>query len=59
MCIYVKDSCVLMYFEGVEITSDHCASLLHKVKSWLLEAAEQHKSKTQNKNSGDISPNLL
>ena len=48
---YVKDSCVLIYFE---MTSDQCASLLHMVKSWLLEAAEQHNSKTLNKNSGDI-----
>ncbi|KAK2171065.1 hypothetical protein NP493_1106g00022 [Ridgeia piscesae] len=54
LCRYVKDSCVLIYFEGVEMTSDQCASLLHKVKSWLLEAAEQHNSKTLNKNSGDI-----
>ena len=54
LCRYVKDSCVLMYFEGVEMTSDQCASLLHKVKSWLLEAAEQHNNKSLNKNSGDI-----
>ncbi|KAK2177022.1 hypothetical protein NP493_622g01010 [Ridgeia piscesae] len=54
LCRYVKDSCVLEYFEGVEMTPDQCASLLHKVKSWLLEAAEQHNSKTLNKNSGDI-----
>ena len=54
LCRYVKDSCVLIYFEDVEMTSDQCASLLHKVKSWLLEAAEQHNSKTLNKNSGDI-----
>ena len=54
LCRYVKDSCVLIYFEGVEMTSDQCASLLHKVKSWLLEAAEQHNNKTLNKNSGDI-----
>ncbi|KAK2186342.1 hypothetical protein NP493_205g03039 [Ridgeia piscesae] len=40
LCKYVKDSCVLMYFEGVEMTSDKCASLLYKVKSWLVEAAE-------------------
>ena len=32
---YVKDTCVLMYLEGVEITSDLCATVLHKVKSWL------------------------
>ncbi|KAK2160710.1 hypothetical protein NP493_1627g01005 [Ridgeia piscesae] len=38
LCRYVTDYCMLMYFEGVEITSDHCASVLHKVKSWLLEA---------------------
>ena len=49
LCSYVKDSCVLIYFEGVEMTSDQCASLLHKVKSWLLEAAEQHNNKTLNK----------
>ncbi|KAK2160218.1 hypothetical protein NP493_1660g00015 [Ridgeia piscesae] len=49
LCRYVKDSSVLMYSEGVE-TSDHCASVLHKVKSWLLEAAEQAKNKTHNKN---------
>ena len=54
LCIYVKNSCVLIYFEGVEMTSDQCASLLHKVKSWLLKAAEQHNSKTLNMNSGDI-----
>ncbi|KAK2179638.1 hypothetical protein NP493_478g00011 [Ridgeia piscesae] len=54
MCSYVKDSCVLMYFEGVEMTSDHCANVLHKVKSWLLEAAEQDKNKTYSKNNGDI-----
>ena len=41
LCRYVKDSCVLIYFEDVEMTFDQCASLLHKVKSWLLEAAEQ------------------
>ena len=45
---------MLIYFKDVEMTSDQCASLLHKVKSWLLEAAEQHNSKTLNKNSGDI-----
>ena len=33
LCKYVKDSCVVMYLEGVEVTSDHCASVLHKVKS--------------------------
>ena len=33
LCRYVKDSYVLMYFEGVEITSDHSVSVLHKVKS--------------------------
>ena len=44
LCRYVKDFCVLMYFEGVEITSDDCGSVLHKVDSWLLEAAEQHKN---------------
>jgi len=48
-----------MYLEGVEITSDHCASVLHKVKSWLLEAAEQDKNKTHSENNGDISQNLL
>ena len=51
---YFKDSCVLMYFEGVEMTSDDCASVLHKVKSWLLEAAEPDRNKTHNKNNGDI-----
>ena len=30
----------------------HC--VLHKVKSWLLEAAEQDKNKTHNENNGDI-----
>ena len=35
LCRYVKDSCVLMYFEGVEITSNHCASVLHKIKSQI------------------------
>ena len=45
LCRYVKDSCVLMYFEGAEITSNHCASVVHKVKSWLLEAAEQEQIK--------------
>ena len=54
VCLYILRACVLIYFEGVEMTSDQCASLLHKVKSWLLEAAEQHNSKTLNKNSGDI-----
>ena len=54
LCKYVKDSCVLIYFEGVDTTSDQYASLLNKVKSWLLEAAEQHNSKTLNKNSGEI-----
>ncbi|KAK2150332.1 hypothetical protein NP493_2805g00000 [Ridgeia piscesae] len=53
LCRYVKDSCVLMYFEGVETTSDHCASVLHKVKSWLLDAAEQDENKTHNE-SNDI-----
>ena len=54
LCKYVKDSCVVMYLEGVEITSDHCASVLHKVKSWLLEAAEHDKNKTHSENNGDI-----
>ena len=54
LCKYVKDYCVVMYLEGVEITSDHCASVLHKVKSWLLEAAEQDKNKTHSENNGDI-----
>ena len=48
------DYCVLMHFECVESTSDHYASVLHKVKSWLLEYAEQDKNKTHNKNNGDI-----
>ena len=48
-----------MYLEGVEITSDQCASVLHKVKSWLLEAAEQDKNKTHSENNGEISQNLL
>jgi len=43
---------VVMYLEGVEITSAHCAR--HKVKSWLLEAAEQDKNKTHSENNGDI-----
>ena len=38
-----------MYCDGVEIKSDDCGSVLHKLKSWLLEAAEQHKNKTHNK----------
>ena len=54
LCKYVKDSCVVMYLKGAEITSDHCASVLHKVKSWLLEATEQDKNKTPNENNGDI-----
>ena len=54
LCRCVKDSCVVMYLEGVEITSDPCASVLHKVKSWLLEAAEQDQNKTHNENNGDI-----
>ena len=45
---------MIIYFEGVEITSDHCTSVLHKVKSWLLEATEQDKNKTYNENNGDI-----
>ena len=43
-----------MYLEGVEITSDPCACVLHKVKSWLLEAAEHDKNKTHNENKDDI-----
>ena len=43
---------MVMYLEGVEITSDHCASVIHKVKSWLLEAAEQEKKNIEN--NGDI-----
>ena len=43
-----------MHFDGVEITSDHCASVLNKVKAWLLEAAEQQTDKTHNENNGDI-----
>ena len=31
-CRYVEDSYVLMCFEGVEMTSDHFASVLCKVK---------------------------
>ena len=46
-----QGSCVVMYLECDEITSDHCASVLHKVKSWLLEAEEQDKNQTHN---GDI-----
>ncbi|KAK2170769.1 hypothetical protein NP493_1143g01002 [Ridgeia piscesae] len=34
-----------MYFDGVEMTSDDCASVLHRIKSWLLQAAEQDKIK--------------
>ena len=45
---------MVMYLEGVEITSDHCASVLQKVKSWLLEAAEQDTNKTHSENNGDI-----
>ena len=45
---------MLMYLEGVEITSDRCAGVLHKVKSWLLEAAEQDKNKTHNEKNFDI-----
>ena len=41
------------------MTSDHCVSVLHKVKSWFLEAAEQGKNKTHSKNNGDIWQNLL
>ena len=28
LCKYVKDSCVVMYLDGVEIASDPCASVL-------------------------------
>ena len=35
---------MVMYLEGVEIRSDQCTSVSHKVKSWLLEAAEQDKN---------------
>ena len=59
LCKYVKDSCVFMYLERVEITSDHCANVLHKVKSRLVEAAEQDKNKTHNEKNCDILPNLL
>ena len=52
------NSSVLVYFEGVE-TSDHCASVLHKVKSWLLGAAEQARNKTRNKNISVIRQNPL
>ena len=49
-----------MNLEGVEITSDHCVSVLNKEKkSWLLEAAEQNKNKTHSENNGDISQCLL
>ena len=44
LCRYVKVACVFKYFEGVEITSGHCVTVLHMVKSWLLEAAEQDKN---------------
>ena len=27
LCKYVKDYCMVMYLEGVEITSDHCATV--------------------------------
>ena len=30
------------------------AGMLHKVKSWLLEAVEQDRNKTHNENNGDI-----
>ena len=43
-----------MYCEDIETISDHCDSGLHKVKSWLLEAAEQDKNKTHSENNGDI-----
>ena len=52
-CKYVKDSCVVMYLEGVEIPSDLFASVLRKVKSWILETVKQDK-KTHNENNGDI-----
>ena len=42
-----------MHFAGVDMTSDDYGSVLHKVKSWLLEAAE-HINKTHNKDNGDI-----
>ena len=45
---------MVMYLEGVEITSELCVSVLHKLKSWLLEAAEQDKNKIHNENNGDI-----
>ena len=33
---YAKDYFVVIYLEDVEFTSDHCASVLHKDKSWLI-----------------------
>ena len=45
---------MLVYFKDVEMTSGHCASVLHKVKAWLLESAEHDTNKTQNKDIGDI-----
>ena len=53
LCRYVKDSCMLLYFEGVEMTSNNCASVLHKVKH-KVEAAEQHKNKAHSKSNGGI-----
>ncbi|KAK2192171.1 hypothetical protein NP493_37g06004 [Ridgeia piscesae] len=43
LCRYVNDSCVLIYFEGVEMTLTS-APFCTKEKSWLLEAAEQKKN---------------
>ena len=54
VCKYVKDCCVVKYLEGVELTSDHCAKVLHKVKSWFLEAAEHDKHNSHNENNDDI-----
>ncbi|KAK2138169.1 hypothetical protein NP493_8445g00000 [Ridgeia piscesae] len=54
LCRYVTDSCMLMYFDGVVMTSDLCASMLHNLKLWLLEAAKQDKNTTHNENNGDI-----
>ena len=54
LCKCVKESCVVMYLEGIEIASEPCASVLRKVKSRLLEVTEQDNNKTHKENTGDI-----
>ena len=49
LCKYVKESCVVMYLEGIEIASKPCASVLR-----LLEVTEQDNNKTHKENTGDI-----